>query len=290
MKFGNLELTIIRECEFKLDAGAMFGVVPKTLWSKTTIPDDLNRINLACNLLLIESPEFKILIETGMGPRWTTAESQRYQIKTLVNWENILAPIGLTHSDIDAVIISHLHFDHMGGAVSLIDNELKPSFPNAKYFIQAGEWQDAHSPNARAKASYRLDDFEPIKQYGLLELVNGECEIYPGIKLHLTGGHTKSHQVISFTSQGSTGIYLADIMPTANHVNPAWVMGYDHYPLTSCDYKNEILNKASQHNYLVVFDHEINTPWGHISLNDQKRFEFKPLDKSSLEPRIFKNN
>lgn len=285
MKFGRLELSIIKECQFKLDGGAMFGVVPKTLWSKQSKSDDFNRITLSCNLLLIEGPDFKILVETGMGLKWSKQEIDRYEIKTLVNWDNIVEPFALVHEDINAVVISHLHFDHAGGCTKMVQGNLIPTFPNAKHYVQKGEWEFAHNANSRAKASYRLEDFEPILEHGLLELIDGDTEIYPGIWLKLTGGHTKCHQVLSFADSGQKGIFLADIMPTVAHVNPAWVMGYDHFPLTSCDYKNSILKEASDNNYLVVFDHEFNIPWGHVKLNNKGRFEFTPLDESSLKPR-----
>jgi glyoxylase-like metal-dependent hydrolase (beta-lactamase superfamily II) len=283
VKFGDFDLSIIRECTYKLDGGAMFGVVPKTLWNKALPADDLNRIVLACNLLLIETGSKRVLVDTGMGDRWDGRERDRYEVCTRVNFENVLADIGLSNDDIDVVIISHLHFDHAGGATRLVNGKLVPTFPNAKYYSQRGEWEFAHNANARARASYRPDDFEPLLDHGVLELIDGDTEIVPGIWARLTGGHTSHHQVVTFESAGNKGVFFADIMPTKSHVSPPWVMGYDHYPLASCDIKSEYLAKAASENWLVVFDHEMDVPWGHIRTTGEGKFEFTPLAESTLE-------
>ncbi len=142
------------------------------------------------------------------------------------------------------MIISHLHFDHAGGATRAVDGKLVPTFPKAKYYVQRGEWEFAHNANARAKASYRSDDFEPLQTHGVLQLVDGDTEIVPGIWVRLTGGHTSHHQVVTFESKGQCGVYFADLMPTRSHVSPPWVMGYDHFPLESCDVKQAFLDRA----------------------------------------------
>ncbi len=285
MKFGDFELSIIRECTFKLDGGAMFGVVPKPLWQKSAPADEANRVTLACNLLLIDTGDKKVLIETGMGDRWPEREKERYAVNTMVNFENVLAEVGLNNDQIDAVIISHLHFDHAGGATRLVSGKLVPTFPKAKYYAQRGEWEFAHHANDRAKASYRLDDFEPLKAHGQLQLIDGHTEIVPGIWARLTGGHTSHHQIVTFESAGKKGIFFADIMPTKSHVPPPWVMGYDHYPLASCDIKSEWLAAAAKDEWLVVFDHEPGVPWGHIKKSSEGKFEFIPLAAETMKHR-----
>lgn len=261
----------------------MFGVVPKTLWSKTCSCDDHNRVPLSCNLLFIETPEGNVLVETGMGSRWSDRERQRYEVVPLVNHENCLESIGKSHNDVDAVIISHLHFDHAGGATIERDGKIVPAFPKAKYFVQKGEWDFAHNANSRAKASYRSDDFEPLLTHDVLELVDGHKEILPGVHVQVTGGHTSHHQVVTFESGGQKGVYFADIIPTASHLSPPWVMGYDHFPLTSCDVKTEYLTKAAEENWLVVFDHEVNVPWGHVTMSSPAKFEWRPLPADTLQ-------
>ncbi len=282
MKFGDFQIHIIRESNFKLDGGAMFGVVPKTLWNKLSPADELNRVPLACNLLLIQTPSGNVLVETGMGPRWSARERDRYELKTLLDHERLLDSIGMSNDDVDAVIISHLHFDHAGGAVIERDGKLIPAFPKAKYYAQKGEWDFAHKANSRARASYRADDIEPLLEHGVLVLLDGDAEVLPGVKVHITGGHTSHHQVITFESQGNKGVYFADIIPTKGHLSPPWVMGYDHFPLTSCDIKSEWLARAARENWLVVFDHEIDVPWGHVSQSAEGKFEWQALDEKSL--------
>jgi glyoxylase-like metal-dependent hydrolase (beta-lactamase superfamily II) len=282
MKFGDFELSIVRECTMKLDGGAMFGVVPKTLWSKVSPADDLNRILITCNLLLIDTGSHKVLVETGMGDRWSDKERQRYELESLVRSAEMLAPIGIKNGEIDAVIISHLHFDHAGGATRYEGNKLVPTFPNAKYYVQKGEWEFAHKANARAKASYRPDDYEPLLAHEQIVFMDGDTEVVPGVWAKVTGGHTSHHQIVYFESRGTKGVFFADLMPTKSHVLPPWVMGYDHFPLHSCDEKSKWLARASAEKWLVVFDHELEVPWGHVFLNDSKKYEFVPLPQETL--------
>jgi glyoxylase-like metal-dependent hydrolase (beta-lactamase superfamily II) len=285
MKFGEFELSIIRESAFKLDGGAMFGVVPKPLWNKLSPADERNRIPLACNLLLIETGRDRVLIETGMGDRWDDRDRDRYELQSKVDFDNVLKDFGLTNDDVTHVIISHLHFDHAGGATRLVDGKVVPTFPRAKYFAQRGELEFAHNANARARASYRADDYEPLIAAGQMELIDGDTEIVPGIWAKVTGGHTSHHQVIYFESRGEKGVFFADIIPTKGHVNPPWVMGYDHYPLESCEVKTNWLSDAAKDNWLVVFDHETGVPWGRVSVNEAKKFEFTALPEESLNYR-----
>ncbi len=282
MKFGDFEISIVRECTFKLDGGAMFGVVPKTLWNKLSPADDLNRILMTCNLLLIDTGSKKVLIETGMGDRWTEKERDRFELKTLVNSSEMLKSVGVKNEEIDVVIISHLHFDHAGGATRLENGKLVPTFPNAKYYVQKGEWEFAHNANPRARASYRSDDYEPLNLNGQIVFMDGNTEVVPGIWAKLTGGHTTHHQIVYFESLDQKGVFFADLMPTKSHVTPPWVMGYDHFPLASCDQKTKWLADASAEKWLVVFDHEIGVPWGHIDLNAAGKYEFSPLNEDTL--------
>lgn len=276
MQFGDFKLSIIRESTFKLDGGAMFGVVPKTLWHKLSPADDLNRVTLACNLLLIETKDKKILVETGMGERWNEKERDRYALQTLVDYKNVLAGCALTNDDIDIVILSHLHFDHAGGCTKLVNSKLVPTYPNATYYAQKGEWEFAHNANARARASYREDDYKPLADNKMLKLMEGDTEIVPGIWARLTGGHTSHHQIVTFESQEHTGVFFADIMPTKSHLTPPWVMGYDHFPLSSCDIKSKYLSAAEKQKWLVVFDHEPDIAWGYVQKDGAGKFVFMP--------------
>lgn len=283
LQFGQFKLHIIRECKFALDGGAMFGVVPYPLWSKVSPPDELNRIQLACNLLLIETPHGIVLVEAGMGNRWTEKERERWQLQSLVDSVQSLRSVGFENSNVDAVVLSHLHFDHAGGATILSDGDLVPTYPLAKYYVQKGEWDFAHEANARARASYRQDDYEPLAEHGVLQLIEGDYEIMPGVTAKVSGGHTSHHQVVVFESGGKKGVYFADLMPTSAHISPPWTMGYDHYPLQCCDVKSAFLSEIVRDNWLVVFDHEVNVPWGYVQRDDKGKYEFLPLPEETMQ-------
>lgn len=283
MRFGNLNIQIIQESTFCLDGGALFGVVPKTLWGQVAPPDQLNRTRLSCNLLLIESPEGRVLCDTGMGNRWNEKETDRFQLRSHVDHQCLLNDFQLSNEDIDFVILSHLHFDHAGGCVISKNGKLQPAFPRARHVVQKGEWEFARKANARARASYRPDDFEPLHAHGLLTLVEGNTEILPGISVQVSGGHTGHHQIVTWESQGLKGVYFADIMPTKNHVPPAWVMGYDCFPLTSCDVKTAWLERAALEDWLIVFDHEAGVPWGRVRKVANDKYQWLPLSAESLK-------
>jgi glyoxylase-like metal-dependent hydrolase (beta-lactamase superfamily II) len=217
-----------------------------------------------------------------MGPRWSDKERARYGLTSLVDYDNVLAQVGLSNSDVDHVVISHMHFDHIGGAVIERNGKLVPTFPKAVYHVQKGEWELAHHVNARGKASYRPDDFLPLKEHGQLDFMDGKTEIVPGVVVHVTGGHTSHHQIVAFESKGQKGIYFADILPTKSHISPPWVMGYDHFPLDTCDAKSKWLVQAAAEKWLVVFDHELEVPWGHISQGDNGKFDWAPLPADTL--------
>lgn len=269
----------------------MFGVVPKPMWNKLSPADEQNRVGLVCNLLVIRTPDGNVLVETGMGTRWSDREKSRYEVVSNVGTESMLSSVGLSNDQIDVVIISHLHFDHAGGATMEKNGELAPTFPKARYFVQRGEWEFAHNANARARASYRADDFDPLQKHNVLQLVDGDTEVLPGVWVRLTGGHTSHHQVVTFESNGEKGVYFADILPTKSHLSPPWVMGYDHYPLDSCDIKSKYLKRAADENWLVVFDHEPGIPWGRVKVIGDGKFEFVPLDASTLdEPFVQSSN
>jgi glyoxylase-like metal-dependent hydrolase (beta-lactamase superfamily II) len=258
----------------------MFGVVPKILWNKVSPADETNRVLLSCNLLVISTPKGRVLVDTGMGDRWDEVNTQRYELKPLVNHSAVLDSIGLSNNDVDHVVISHLHFDHAGGGVRVDEKgKLVPTFPKAKYHIQKGEWDLAHNANGRARGSYRSDDYDPLKESGHLNLINGDTEIVSGVWAKVTGGHTSHHQVVMIESQGHKAVFFADIMPTKSHVPPPWVMGYDHFPLESCNIKDRYLKQAVDGGWLVIFDHEPDIPWGQIEIVEQK-FNFKPLPKN----------
>lgn len=286
MNFGDFEIRVIQECSFKLDGGAMFGVVPKTIWNKLLPADEQNRIKMCCNLLFLDNGKDKLLIETGMGERWTDKEKERFELTSYVESTAVLDSIGIANIDVTAVVLSHLHFDHAGGATRFDNGKIIPTFPNAKYYVQRGEWEFAEKANPRARASYRKDDYLPLQQSGQLELMDGDTEIIPGVWAKLTGGHTTHHQMIYFESGSNKGVFFADLMPTKSHITPPWVMGYDHYPLESCDRKTKWLKVASAENWLVVFDHEPEIPWGHIHLNEQGKYVFAPLAGEAINTQI----
>ncbi len=256
MRLGDLELTSLTDAAFRLDGGAMFGVVPKPLWEKRAPADARNRISLCMRPLLVNSGGRRILIDAGIGDKMSEKETDIYAIDRTHNIDRSLAEHGLTPNDIDVVVATHLHFDHAGGFTRMVGGVLRPSFPRATYYVRRGEWNDATHTHERNRASYLPDNFVPLEAAGVLRFIEDDGEVLPGLNVWRTGGHTMHHQLIQLESGGRTAVYVADLMPTSAHVDPSWVMGYDLYPMDTFQYKKRFVREAIDREYVIFFEHD----------------------------------
>lgn len=256
LKLGQFELSIVSDGKFWLDGGAMFGVVPKVMWNKLNPADDLNRIELGLNCLLIQTADNKILVDTGIGEKLKERFQDIYRVERDFSLVEILHRRGIEPEDIDKVINTHLHFDHCGGNTVKKDGKLVPTFPNAQYIIQKQEWYDATHPNIRTKASYLKENFIPLEENDQLLLIEGAYEIIKGVKVIVTNGHTQGHQSVLIESDRSKAIYFGDLIPTTSHIKIPYVMGYDLYPLDLIKRKEDILKRALSEHWLLIFEHD----------------------------------
>src|SRR5436190_11929651 len=229
MLFGDYRVEIIPDCEFRLDGGAMFGVVPHNLWSKVSAPDEQNRIRMNMNCLFIEAGQERILIDTGIGEKWGDKHRAMFGIDRPRSFDESLRAIArVSSSEITIVINTHLHFDHAGGnSVVNAAGKAVPAFPNARYLVSRGEYEHAESPNERDRASYFPDNWRPMKESGQLELKDETFEVVPGLTMETYPGHSRSMQCPRLERDGQTLFGFADLIPTRAHVPYAWVMGYD---------------------------------------------------------------
>ena len=270
---GRLKVHAIQAGGQKLDGGAMFGVVPKPLWERRIQADERNRIQLGMRCLLIEHERGLVLIDNGAGNKEGAKFHEIYAVenagtqgRTLL--EDGLHSLGVKTDDIALMIDSHLHFDHAGGN-TWVDAEgvVRPTFPNARYVVQRGEYEWATHTNERTAASYFPHNFEPIVAAGLCDFVSGETELWPGIRLLPTPGHTPHHQSILIESDGAKALYPADLMPTSAHVPLPWIMGYDVEPLRTLESKRAILKRAVEEEWLLVFEHDAFVASGRVMVD-----------------------
>ncbi len=269
MKFGEFHLHVVSDGKFRLDGGAMFGVVPRVLWERTDPPDAANRILLGLNCLLIKTSQDVILVDTGIGTLYDEKFAGMFQIDHSENLHDGLKSLGLTSADVTRVILTHLHFDHCGGnCVRGDDGTLKPAFPNATYYVQKGELEYAKAPDPRSKGSYLAHNWEPVEASGQLQLISGDTEIVPGVQTVVTGGHTRDHQIVKIQSDGKIACFLADLVPTNSHLRTPYVMGYDLYPKTTMEVKEKVLKQAVQGKWLVFFEHAPSVKAGYLFEKD----------------------
>jgi glyoxylase-like metal-dependent hydrolase (beta-lactamase superfamily II) len=281
LTLGNFELSIFSDGTYLLDGGAFFGVIPKTMWSKKMAPDARNLVTSGLNSLLIRAGKQNVLVETGMGNKLSERMIKFYgqPAQLLTN----LAAGGISPEDIDIVINTHLHFDHCGWNTIRKDGKIVPTFPRAKYYAPEGEWKYARKPSERDAISYIPENYDPLVQSGQMRLLKGGEEIVPGISVKTFPGHTAHMQAVIVRSGGEgshisqnqrdvgrprIACYISDLMPTTAHIDIAWGMGFDLYPLQTIESKKQYYATAIAEKWLTVFTHDHEKPWAYVEKDD----------------------
>ena len=272
VRVGQLDLVSLHDGLFRLDGGAMFGVVPRPLWETHALPDDRNRILLGMRPLLVEGEWGRMIVDCGAGDKMDAKLTDIYGIDRTRHLDHALADVGLSAESIDLVLATHLHFDHVGGATARVQGRLVPRFPRARYVIRSAEWEDATHPHERSHASYLPDDFVPLGEAGVVDFVAGDEEIRPGVRVVRTGGHCGQHQIVFIESAGQTAVFTADLIPTTAHVRDVWVMGYDLFPMETLAFKKRFIREAIEREYLIFFEHDPMVAAGYIRERGGRRY------------------
>lgn len=260
MKLGAYEVETIVDGTLALDGGSMFGVVPRALWSRSNPPDDRNRISLASRLLLIRGGGRTVLVDTGLGDRWSDKERKIYAVRQRDG--GIVAALGrrgILPEDVTDVILTHLHFDHAAGTVRGPEGEKRLTFPRATHHLQRRHWEWALSPTLKDQASFRPADFSLLQDSERLHLVEGRAEILDGIEVLPLDGHTRGMQAVRVRGDDDEVLYPADLVPTATHVPLPWVMAYDNQPLVTLTEKRRLLGEAAREGWILVLEHDPET-------------------------------
>jgi glyoxylase-like metal-dependent hydrolase (beta-lactamase superfamily II) len=305
MQFGDYRIEIIPDTEFRLDGGAMFGVVPRVVWERVCPPDEANRIRLNMNCLFVETPTEKILIETGIGEKWTEKQTRNYGIFRAKSFAaTLFEKTGCQPADISIVVNTHLHFDHAGGntiwdsgfgiadcetespassAASEITKEttnpesripnpksVVAQFPNARYFVSESEFRHAKNPHERDRASYLAENWRPLQASGQLELKPDVYEVVAGLTIENARGHSETMQTVCLKRGGETLYGFADLIPTRHHLALPWIMGYDLYPTETLEFKKKVLPRAVAENWICLFYHDFEMPLCRLTEKDGK--------------------
>lgn len=280
MQLGDYRVEIIPDTEFKLDGGAMFGVVPRVVWQRVCPADELNRVTLNCNCLFIDTGKEKILVETGMGEKWSAKETAMYGIERKSTFAETLRQIAsCSPEEITMVINTHLHFDHAGGNTlseppaitgGLTQTAFKPQFPKARYLVSKSEFQHAESPHERDRASYKAENWQPLIDSRQLELMPQTYSPVEGLTVEQVRGHSETMQIVKLTRSGETLFGFFDMVPTRHHIPAPWIMSYDLYPTETLEFKKRILPQALEENWICHFYHDVEMPLCRLTEIDGK--------------------
>lgn len=271
MKFGNFEIQTFVEREFRLDGGSMFGVIPKTIWGRLIPSDENNLIPMVTNLFVLSAHGKKFIFDVGLGDTLSDREMKIYSTGADSRLIDGLAGIGLTPDDIDYVLLTHLHTDHCGGAVTRDkEGRLIPRFPNARYYISKTEWDHAMNPDERTAAVYIPKRLSTLEDHGAIEWVTEDGVLFDGIKAVFTGGHTEGHYGLEITSDNTSVFYYADIFCTTAHLKVPYVPGTDLYPVETMEVKRQTLQRVVDHDVIMAFDHDVLVPMGRVRKQDGK--------------------
>lgn len=270
MKIGTYDIHAVETGRFGLDGGAMFGVVPMALWSKTNPPDGRNRIPLAARAMLVIGQGRKILVDCGNGSKFTPKQVDIYGLDTSrFELGASLSRHGLTPADITDVVLTHLHFDHAGGSTVRDGKEIIPAFPNARYYVQRAHWEQAMHPTEKDRGSFMPDDYMPLVHHRKLDFVDGEVELFPGFSFVVTNGHTAAQQ-LPFISDGTHRLlYCCDLLPTVSHIPLPYIMAYDLRPLVTLEEKKRLLGKACEEGWVLFFEHDPGVEAGTVKAGER---------------------
>ena len=259
MRIGPYQVYSVETGRFGLDGGAMFGVVPKTFWSKTNPSDERNRIGLAMRALLLLYKDRKILVDVGCGHKFSNKLKDIYNIdNSQFTLQGSLAKYGLNPDEITDVIFTHLHFDHAGGATQYQQDQVHLTFRFATHYVQRSHWERALKPSEKDRASFMEHDIAPFINSNQLRILDGPCELFPGLQLLISNGHTVGLQMVKIQDDSTTLFYCGDLMPTASHLPFPYIMGYDIYPLTTIEEKRTYLHQACGQNWIIALEHDPN--------------------------------
>lgn len=272
---GKMELSSINGGALRIDGGSMFGLIPKALWSRKAKADEMNRINLTTNCLLVRTPDCLVLIDSGYGTTRSESMQRNYHLEDGDRLVENLAAVGVAPEDIGMVILTHLHFDHAGGCTRPTDEgDLQPTFPNARHVIQRAEWEDAISSLPELAGAYYLEDIKPLEDAGLVDLIEGDQKLIPGVRVQLIGGHTRGHQIVHLGEGDSEehAVYLADLCPTSAHLRTLWGMSYDQDPLLVRRTRPEMLGEIADQDWIAIFEHDPDCIAARLSRDPKQEF------------------
>ncbi|HUP00231.1 MAG TPA: MBL fold metallo-hydrolase [Gemmatimonadota bacterium] len=279
LRWGERTVTVLSDGVLRLDGGAMFGVVPRVLWEKKLPADDRNRVRLGMNCLLIDGPEGRTIVEVGSGGKEDAKFAAMYGLERDGGLPARLSEAGAPPETIDRVVLSHLHFDHAGGATRWDDEggSIVPTFPRATYHIHAGEYEEAIGSHARNQASYIRRDFVPLVEAGQVEWMADGGTIAGAMTVLATPGHTAHHCSIAVDDgEGRWLVFLGDLVPTTHHLTDPWIMAYDLYPVTTLETKQRVLPRAREEGWLCAFVHDAEHPLAYLRANDRGRLQRDP--------------
>jgi glyoxylase-like metal-dependent hydrolase (beta-lactamase superfamily II) len=277
IKIGKLEVHLLSDGVFKLDGGALFGPVPKILWSRLVKADTKNRVRLGMNCVLVRSPEGNILVDTGAGNKHDDRARENFGLGTSKLARN-LRDVGVSPKEINSVVLSHLHFDHAGGGTKANrKGAIIPTFPKAEYVIQKTAWEHGTEPDERGRASYRQEDFLPLLEKEKVRFIDGDHELAPGVSLKMTGGHSRGHQVVLINGGGAKVAFLGDLVPTPYHLALPYISALDQYPEETLEKKRELLNVAEREGWLLLFSHGYEHRAGYLERRDG-RISLRPVE------------
>ncbi len=277
LDLGTAEAVHVPGGDFRLDGGAMFGLVPKALWQRTATADEHNRIRLSCNCLLLKTSRDLVLLDAGFGERFTLRERTLYGVDGVRTLRGSLAAAGVALEAITMVALTHLHFDHFSGCLVEGPMGLEPLFPNAVHAVQRGEWDDALAGRSTMRSSYRPAELHTLARQVEMRFLDGNDALMPGLTAFVTGGHTRAHQGFRLETSGHTLVYPGELIPTRPHLRPYWNMAYDMFPYQTLTRKQRFAEEAAAQGWIVAWDHDPDAPWSRI-VQDGEHFVAREVE------------